>query len=171
MKNRRRGGTRGGTWGWTSRGGLVVPPQLPPFGGRALLPGRVQREVSENEGVEGLRLGADGDVPLHGEVGEELFHLRGAHRRGVAKALGRLVEVDIALGPADVALFGAVGVVAGAQGLADAIEEFHGGALRGGFRRRPGAIRAGRKASGAGGNGLSLFRRCCVIGGRKRGFG
>lgn len=81
--------------------------------------------VEEEEGAEGLVLGGGGDVALNGEVCEEAPDVIGAEVARVAQ----VVEVDVAADPADVGLFGAVTVVAGAQGGAEGVEE--GGAGHG----------------------------------------
>jgi hypothetical protein len=80
----------------------------------------------EDEGVEGLVLGAGGDVAVDGEVREVLFDLAGAHGAGVAPAVGALVEAQEQFDPAEVAVFGARRVVAEAEEVADLVEELHG---------------------------------------------
>ena len=75
---------------------------------------------------------------MGGDVGKEGFDFGGAHLGGVAF----VVEEDEAADPLDVGLFGAVGVVAGTEGGADAVEQFgFGGGVRHGgasltFRRK-----------------------------------
>ena len=83
--------------------------------------------VEEEDGAEGLILGGDGDLSFDGEVGDEGLDLGFCHVFGVAF----LVEEDVAFDPFDVGLFGAVGVVFGAEGFAHLIEQFFGGGLRG----------------------------------------
>src|SRR5262249_31646925 len=79
----------------------------------------------EDEGVEGLVLGGGGDVGVDGEVGEELADLDGAHVAWVTF----VVKEDELAGPAEVALLGVEGVVAGAKDVAHLVEE--AGWLRG----------------------------------------
>ncbi len=76
--------------------------------------------VEEEDGAEGLVLGGGGDMLFTGKVGEELLDFGGAHFGGVAFA----VEEDVAFGPVEVGLFGAVGVVFDAQSVAHLVEEF-----------------------------------------------
>ena len=83
--------------------------------------------VEEEKGAEGLVLGRSGDVLVGGEVGEEGFNFRCAHLSRVAF----VVEEDEPADPLDVGLFGAVGVVACAEGGAYAIEQLR---LLGGVR-------------------------------------
>jgi hypothetical protein len=75
--------------------------------------------VEKEQGAQGLVLGGGGDFPLNGERGQEGGDLCGTHLGGVALA----VEEDVALDPVDVRLLGAPAVLAGLDGLADAIEE------------------------------------------------
>jgi len=78
--------------------------------------------VEEEDGAEGLVLGGGGYVLFDGEVGDEGLDLFGAHVFGVAL----VVEEDEALDPFLVGLFGAAGVVFGADGVADLVHEFAG---------------------------------------------
>jgi len=73
--------------------------------------------VEEQEGTEGLVLYRGSDVFFDREVGEKAFDLGSAH-------LGRMahvVEIDVALDPADVGLLGTVGIVFEADGITDLI--------------------------------------------------
>jgi hypothetical protein len=63
--------------------------------------------VEEKNGAEGLVLGGGGDVPFHGQVGQEGLDFGGAHLGGVAF----VVEEDEAAHPVHVGLFGAVGIM------------------------------------------------------------
>jgi hypothetical protein len=65
------------------------------------------------------RLGGGGNLPLNGERGQECGDFRGAHLRRMTLA----VEEDVALDPVDIGLLGASAVVAGLDGVADAVEE------------------------------------------------
>jgi hypothetical protein len=78
--------------------------------------------VEEEDGAEGLILGGGGDVLFDGKVGDECLDLGGAQVFGVAFA----VEEDVAFDPVFVGLFGAEGVVFGADGVGDLIHEFAG---------------------------------------------
>ena len=78
--------------------------------------------VEEKKCAEGLVLGGGGHVALHGQMGEEGFHLCGAHVLGVAL----VVEKDVAFDPVDVGLLGADGVVLQADDVANLIEQFLG---------------------------------------------
>jgi hypothetical protein len=72
--------------------------------------------IEEKEGAEGLVLCRGGDVFLDSQVGEKGLDLRSAH-------LGRVthvVEIDVALDPADVGLLGAIGIVFEADGIPSA---------------------------------------------------
>lgn len=71
--------------------------------------------VEEHEGIEGLHLGAGGDIAPDGEVAEESGDFGGAHFLGVTFA----VKEDEAAGPEPVGLFGAEGEVAEAAGFAE----------------------------------------------------
>jgi len=57
---------------------------------------------------------------MYGEMGEEGFDLWRAHGGGVAQ----FMETDEAFVPVEISLFGAVGVPAQADGLAEAVGEF-----------------------------------------------
>jgi len=78
--------------------------------------------VEEEDGGEGLILCRGGDVFFNGEVGDECLDLWHAHVFGVAFA----VVEDVAFDPVFVGLFGAVGVVFGADGSGDEVHEFWG---------------------------------------------
>jgi hypothetical protein len=78
--------------------------------------------VEEQQGREGLVLRTGGDAALDGEVGQEGLHFGRAHGVGVPD----VVKANEPLCPIDVGLFGAVGVVLGAGGMANAVEQFHG---------------------------------------------
>jgi hypothetical protein len=78
--------------------------------------------IEEQEGAEGLVLGGGGDVCLDGQVGQECFHLGGAHFDRVA----HVVEKDVAFDPANVGLLGADGVVLETDGVADLSSSFFG---------------------------------------------
>lgn len=78
--------------------------------------------VEEEDGAECLVLGGGGDVFFDGEVGDEGLDFGGAHVFGVAF----VVEEDVAFDPVFVGLFGAVGVVFGADGGGDEVHEFWG---------------------------------------------
>ena len=106
--------------------------------------------VEEKQSSEGLVLGAGGDVTVDGQMGEESFDLGGAHVDGVAEAFRSLVEADVLLNPAEVALFGAEGEAANAEGLTDLFEELHGNLLS------MGAGRAVRESYG-------VIARCAVL--------
>lgn len=81
--------------------------------------------IEKEDGVHGHILGAGGDVFGDGEVGEEGGDVIGAQIAGMAEgSFRRFVEVDEAGDPMDVGLFGAVGVVLGADDVSDLIEEF-----------------------------------------------
>ena len=69
--------------------------------------------IQEQEGAEGLVLGRGSDVFLDSQVGEIGFDLGGAHFGRVT----HVVEVDVALDPADVGLLRAIGVVLEADGI------------------------------------------------------
>lgn len=76
--------------------------------------------VEEEEGGEGLVLGGGGDILFDSEMGDEGLNFGDAHVFGVAFA----VVEDVAFDPVFVGLFGAVGVVFGAYGIGDLVEEF-----------------------------------------------
>ncbi len=75
--------------------------------------------VEEEDGAEGLILCGCGDVAFSGEVGEEGADFGCAHL-GVLFAM----EEDVAANPVDVGFFGAVGVVFGAEGVGELVEQF-----------------------------------------------
>lgn len=86
--------------------------------------------VEEKDGAERLVLGRGGDIVLVGKMEKKGLDFGGAH---LARVMGNLAEVqpgvmetDETADPIEVGLFGAVGVVFGAQGLADAVKEFGG---------------------------------------------
>jgi hypothetical protein len=64
-------------------------------------------------------------VPLDREMGQELFHLADAHRRGVPP-VGPAVEADELFDPKEVTAFGGEGVMLDAEDAADLFEELHG---------------------------------------------
>ena len=84
--------------------------------------------IEEEDGGEGLVLGRGGDIAFMGEVEEESLdpstgsgqRFLGAHLAGMAF----VVEKNEAAHPVDVSLFGAVGVVLGAQDVTSLIEKF-----------------------------------------------
>ena len=81
--------------------------------------------VEEEEGAEGLVLGGRGDVAIDGQMGEIGFDVGRAHVAGMDVLAGAFfVKEDEAFDPADVALFGAIGVVFATQGVAHLIEKF-----------------------------------------------
>jgi hypothetical protein len=74
--------------------------------------------IEEEKGTEGLVLCRSSDAFLDGQVGEKGFDLGSAH-------FGRsthIVEVDVALDPADVGLLRAIGIVFEADGITDLIQ-------------------------------------------------
>src|ERR1700730_3083831 len=75
--------------------------------------------VEEQEGAQRLILRRGGDLPIDRQGREELRHLGCAHLRGMPF----VVEEDEAPDPGDVRLLGAAAHMAGAQGLADTVEE------------------------------------------------
>lgn len=75
--------------------------------------------VEEEDSAEGLILCGGGDVGFSGEVGDVGLDFGDAHVFGVAF----VVIEDVAAAPFDVGLFGAVGVVLGADGIAELFEE------------------------------------------------
>lgn len=75
--------------------------------------------IEEEDGAESLVGSRDGDLALSGKMGNEGADLGFSHVFGMALA----VEEDVALDPVLVGLFGAVGVMFGAQGVADLIHE------------------------------------------------
>ncbi len=76
--------------------------------------------VKEEEGGEGLVLGGGGEVAFGGEVGNKGLNFFGAHVFGMAF----IVEEDVANDPVFVSLFGALGIMFNADGVADLLEEF-----------------------------------------------
>lgn len=76
--------------------------------------------IEEEDGAEGLILRGCGDVPFDGEVCDKGLNFRDAHFGGMAL----VVMEDVALAPIEVGLFGAVGVVLGADGVAEPIKKF-----------------------------------------------
>ena len=85
-------------------------------------PGQVDAEhlaVEKEQGAQGLVLGGGGDLPLNSERGQECGDFRGAHFRRMTLA----VEEYVALDPVDIGLLSASAVVAGLDGVADAVEE------------------------------------------------
>ena len=78
--------------------------------------------IEEEDGRESLVLGGGGDVLFDGEVGEEGLDFWGAHFERVAF----VVVEDEAAHPVEVGLFGAVGVVFGAQDVAGLVKKFFG---------------------------------------------
>ena len=96
--------------------------------------------VEEEEGGEGLILGTGRDAALHGEEGEEALDLLGAHRVGMAEAVGRFVEADVLFDPADVAALGFQGQAAEAGDMAHLVKQFHGRFLRRRSRYRSAAL-------------------------------
>jgi hypothetical protein len=78
--------------------------------------------VEEEEGAEGLVLGAGSHLLLCGQVSEEGFDFRCSHILGVAF----VVEEDVAFDSVDVGLFGAVGIMLAAQGMAHLVQQFWG---------------------------------------------
>ena len=85
-------------------------------------PGQVDIQhafVEKEQGGEGLRLGGGRDLAGVGEVAQEIPDLVAAHVARVAAG----VEEDEAADPVDISLFGAVAVVAEADGGADGVQE------------------------------------------------
>jgi hypothetical protein len=78
--------------------------------------------IEEEQGGESLVLGASGDVLLDGEVGEEVVDFRSTHVTGMSLVM----EQDEASDPIGVGVFGAEGVVASLESLADEVEQFGG---------------------------------------------
>src|SRR5262249_46096194 len=96
--------------------------------------------VEEDEGIEGLVLGADGNVPGDGEGGEEGLDVGGAEVGGVSGVM----EEDEAAHPIDIAVLGAAGVAADAEDVADLVEEARlGGQGRGGDAWQGGQVAEG----------------------------
>src|SRR5439155_26688283 len=67
--------------------------------------------IQEQDGREGLVLGAGGDTTVDGEVGEEGFDVGVRQVFGMAPAVGGAVEADELLDPVEVGPFGAEGQV------------------------------------------------------------
>jgi hypothetical protein len=86
--------------------------------------------IEEEQGGQGLVLGAGPDVALGGQVGEEGFDLGGAEGGRMAEGGADLAEADVLFDPAEVALFGALGEAFDAGDLAGLVEELHGRFLR-----------------------------------------
>jgi len=80
--------------------------------------------IEEEQGAQGLVLGGGRDLVVDGERCQEGADFGGAHLGGVALA----VKEDVTLNPMDVRLLGAPAIVAGADGIAHAVE-------KSGFRR------------------------------------
>ena len=78
--------------------------------------------VEEEDGGERLVLGGGGNFFFGGKVGDECLDFGGAQVFWVAFA----VEEDVAFDPVFVGLFGAGGVVFGADGVGDLVHEFAG---------------------------------------------
>jgi len=79
--------------------------------------------IEKAQGAEGLALRAGRDPALDGEVGQKPGNLWFAHRLRMAL----VVEKNIALDPIQVGLFGAIGIVLEAQGVAHLVKEFFRG--------------------------------------------
>jgi len=75
--------------------------------------------VGEHQGVEGLILGARGDIPIHREVGEEGADLGLAH----VPRMTLVVKQDKAPGPVQIGLLGPDAVVAGANRITHLFQE------------------------------------------------
>ena len=75
--------------------------------------------VEEHQGAEGLILSAGGDVVVYGQVGQEGVDLRRSH---VAR-MPQTVKANEAHNPLGVGLFGAKGIVAETDFVADLVEE------------------------------------------------
>ena len=78
--------------------------------------------VEEEDGTQGLVGCRCCDFAFGGEVGNESADFLFTHVFGVAF----VVKNDVAFDPVFVGLFGAVGVVFGAKGIADLVHEFFG---------------------------------------------
>jgi hypothetical protein len=74
----------------------------------------------QEQGAARLARRRGGDVPCHGEVRQELWHLLEAH--GARMAF--IVQEDAAVDPANVGFFGAQAVVPGPKGVADLLQPF-----------------------------------------------
>lgn len=75
--------------------------------------------IEKEQGTEGLVLCRSGNVFLDGQVGEKGFDLESAHFGRVT----HIVEVDVALDPANVGLLRALGMVFEADGIMDLIQQ------------------------------------------------
>ena len=83
--------------------------------------------IKEHERIHRLVLRRGGNVVVHGQRGQKLRDLFGAH-------VGRMafgVKEDVALDPADVRLLGPVAVMAGADRGANAIEQARAAGIAG----------------------------------------
>jgi hypothetical protein len=78
--------------------------------------------IEEQEGPESLVLSGGGDMFLDGQVGEKGFDLGSAHFGRVT----HVVEVDVALDPADVGLLRAIGIVFETDRITDLIQQLLG---------------------------------------------
>jgi len=76
--------------------------------------------IEKEKGTEGLILGGGGHIRGSGQVGEEGLDFGDAHLGRVAF----MVEEDIAPDPAQVAFFGAQGIVSSAQDVFSLFEQF-----------------------------------------------
>ena len=76
--------------------------------------------IEEDDCAEGLVLRGGGEFTFDGKVGDECLNFFNAHVFGMAF----FVEEDVAANPVHVGLFGALGVVLDADGVADLFEEF-----------------------------------------------
>lgn len=75
--------------------------------------------VEEENGAQRLILGGRGDAAFDCQVRNEGLDFKDAHFGGVAL----VVVKDITLAPVDIGLFGAIGVVFGADGIPKLVEE------------------------------------------------
>ena len=73
--------------------------------------------ILKEQGAEGLVLGGGGHLIVDGQVGEKGLDFSRAHVAGVTF----MVKEDVAFDPAEVACFGAVGVMFEAEGVADLV--------------------------------------------------
>src|SRR3990172_2304760 len=78
--------------------------------------------VEEEDGIKGLVLGGGSDLAFDSEIGEVGFQVGGAHGLWVLT----LMELEVALDPADVGLFSAERVVLPAEDLTGGGEDFRG---------------------------------------------
>jgi hypothetical protein len=76
--------------------------------------------VEEENGAEGLILGGGGDVPFHGQMGQEGLDFGGAHLGGVAL----VVEEEEAAHPVQVGLFGAVEIMLEPEDFPELVQQF-----------------------------------------------